>query len=170
MGFLVGLEIEAALQLRVGFRSVNLVVLAFVAEVAVLGLPQPQDNVESLLALLPHLVHGVVLDAVEVQVGGEGPDTDAPIEPPPGHVVQHGYAMGGIDRVVQGKHGDAGGQDDVFGEGQRLGDEQFRHRGVFPDLGDMLPDPCLVVAQLVGQDQQLYVAVIGVGVGPSRGM
>ena len=106
---LVGFVVEPAFQFGIDFRRVNLVVLALVAKVAIFRLPKGKNDVQGFLPLLPHLVHGVVLYAVEMQVGWERPDADSPIEPPSGHVVQHRYAVSCIDRVMQGKHGYARG-------------------------------------------------------------
>jgi hypothetical protein len=68
-------------------------------------------------------------------------------------MVQHGDAMGGIHGMVEGQHRDPGGEDDALGACQGFGDEQFWHGGIFPRLRDMLADPRLVIAQLIGLDK-----------------
>ena len=69
MGLLVGLKVEPAFELRRRLRRVHPIVFAGVVKAPVLSLPQPQDNLQGLLALLPHVIHGGVLDAIELQVG-----------------------------------------------------------------------------------------------------
>ena len=101
-----------------------------------------------------------------MQVGGQGPEADAPVKAAPGHVVQHRDAVGCVHRVVQGKHGDAGGEYDLLGQRQGLSDQKLRHRRVLPRFRDVFTDPSLVIAQLVGLDDQLHVPVVGVGEGP----
>ena len=49
MGLLVGLIVQPAPEFRVNLRGVNLIVLPFEAEVAVLSLPQTEDHLQGLL-------------------------------------------------------------------------------------------------------------------------
>ena len=171
VGILVGLEVQAAPQLGHLFRRVNLVVLALVAELAAVGVfPQAEDDFQRLSAHLAHVVHAVVFHAVQLQVGGQRAQADAPVETAAGHVVQHGDAVGGVHRVMQGEHGHARRQDYVLGQGQGLGDDQLGHRGVLPSFGDVLANPSLTHAEPVGLHDQLDVAVVRIRGRPARGM
>jgi len=85
-------------------------------------------------------------------------------------MVQHRDAVGSIHGMVEGQHRDPSGEYDALGERQGFGDEQLGHGGIFPRLRDMLANPRLVIAQLVGLDKQGYVAVIRIGKGPPGGM
>ena len=66
---LVGLKVEPAFELQWRLRRVHPIVFASVIKAPVLSLSQPQDYLQSLLALLPHVIHGGVLDAIELQAG-----------------------------------------------------------------------------------------------------
>ena len=101
---------------------------------------------------------------------GNGAVADAPVEPAPGQMIQHGDTVGHFHRIVDRQQGYAGRQLDLAGQGQGFGDEQVGAGGVFPPLGDMLANPGFVIAQPVGGHQQVQIPVIGIGIGTVRRM
>ena len=117
--------------------------LAVEVKLAILGLPHAEDDLKGLARAF---ANGGGVDAKERKVGGKGANADAPVEAPPGHVVQHGDAVGDLGGMMHGQQGDAGGEDNLLGHGQSLGDEQFRGRCSLPTLGDVFTDPALAVA------------------------
>src|SRR5919106_127231 len=80
MGFLVGLVVKPALQLRISVWSMHLIIFAFVPKVAILGRPETKDDFQSFPTSLSDFIHVLVLDAVEVEVGRQRPNADTPVE------------------------------------------------------------------------------------------
>ena len=170
MRLLKGLEIEPAPQLHRLFRGVYLIVFALEPEMSVLGGPQPQDHFQSFPPLFPNVVHSVVVDSVKLQICGQRPEPNSPVDAATCDMIQHCDSVGSVDRMMQRQHGHTRGHDNVLRQGQCLGHEQLGHRGVLPSLGDVLTDPCLGVPKLIRLYNQLDVTVVGVCVRPPGGV
>ena len=99
----------------------------------------------------------VLFDFEKLELGGDASGADAEVEAAFGEVVEHGKAVGQHLGVVELEEDDAGAQLDVLGFGEGLGDEEVGGGQVLPRDGEMLADPALMVAELVGGDDGLHV-------------
>ena len=164
---LVGLHVQTPFHNRIQFRGIHLEELAVVGELA-FGLPDFENDVQSLGRAVPWVNPRICAHAKQRQVGGNSPVADAPVDAPSGQVVQHCDAVGHFHGVMDRQQGNARCQLDLIGHSQGLGNQQVRAGSIFPALGDVLADPGLVVAQPVRLHNQRQIPIIGVCIGPVR--
>ena len=135
--------------------------LALVVEAAVDVAPDAEDDFERLAGA------GVVLaflevDVEELVVGEQAAGADAEHVASLREVVEVCDAVCELDGVVEGEEVRAGAELDVLGAHERLGDEQVGRGNGLPGRGEVLADPCLAEAEVVGEFQAFEVPLVGV--------
>ena len=159
MGFLVGLQVEAETDVRLGLRHVESPILVFVQAGARI-FPELEDQVHRVPGH-SSLLSGFGIEPEDLEVAWKTARTDSPMESTAAHVIQLGDAAGDDEWVVVGHAGDAGAQDDLLGLGNGAGQEQVGSGYVLPDAGEVLAEPRLLETQLVQSDDLLQIAVQG---------
>ena len=102
------------------------------------------------------------VDVEELVVGEQAAGADAKHVAALREVVEVCDAVGELDGVVEGEEMRAGAELDVRGAHERLRDEQVGRGNGLPGRGEVLADPCLAEAEVVGEFQAFEVPLMGV--------
>ena len=143
--------------LRHGFRQSAVVELTVVLER--LPFPYLQDEVNRLVQALARFAEFGV-QPEQLGVGRWSARSDAKIDAPLRHVVEHGDAVRDMRRVVVVQQRHARAEFHLLRNAQRPRDEQLRRRHVLPRQREMLANPSLTVAQPVRVRHQLKVFLV----------
>jgi hypothetical protein len=162
MGLLVGLHVVAAALDGVEHGSLDVEELAVIREPAVRR-PELEHDIQHFGRAGPHGGRIRRVQTEQREIGRDGAPADSPLKTATGQVVEHGQSMRQVDGVVEGQEGDAGPEPHSLGQLQGLGDEQVGGGGILPALRQMLTDPRLAKAELIGQDDLVDVSLVGIG-------
>ena len=144
-----------------GIGDVDVPELAFVVEAAVDVTPDAEDDFERLAGAGVMLAF-LEVDIEELMVGEETARTDAEHVSALREVVEVCDAVGKLDGIVEREEVRAGAELDVLRAQEGLRDEQVGRGNGLPGRGEVLADPCLAEAEVVGEFQAFEVPLVGV--------